>query len=140
MTVTALAIVVALLKGRSAVDGVIASIALISPSMMMAIERGNIDLSIFALVGGAALLVAENKPIRVGIATALIGLAVVLKLYPVFCAVLAARFNRNALFCAATVFLLSALYLLIIFDYLAVIRSNTPSISLVSYGYKVIFI
>jgi hypothetical protein len=132
--------VVALLRGRSITDGLIASIALISPSTMMAIERGNIDLSIFALVGAAALLMAQNKPIRLGVATVLIGLAVVLKLYPVFCAVGFARFNRRGFVCAATVVLMSALYFLIIVDYLPVIRSNTPSIPLVSYGYKVIFL
>ena len=92
ITVAALAMLVTLLKGRSIGDGAIASMAILSPSMMMGVERGNIDLSILALVGGAALIFAEQKPIRIVSAIVLIGLAIVLKLYPLFCVAIAARF------------------------------------------------
>ena len=55
MAASALVVFVALLKGRSMSDGLLASLAILSPSMMMAYERGNIDLLILALVGSAAL-------------------------------------------------------------------------------------
>ena len=61
MTLAGLAIVVALLKGRSITEGVIASIALISPSMMMVVEGGNIDLFIFALVRASTLLYGAKQ-------------------------------------------------------------------------------
>ena len=64
LTVAALGVLVALLKGRSIGEGALTSLAILSPSVMMGIERGNIDLFILALVGGAALIAAEHRPIR----------------------------------------------------------------------------
>ena len=64
MAASALAVFVALLKGRSISDGLLASLAMVSPSMMMAYERGNIDLLILALVGSAALIFDEGRSER----------------------------------------------------------------------------
>jgi hypothetical protein len=140
MTVAALGVLVTLLKGRSIWDGVITSLAILSPSMMMGIERGNIDVFILALVGGAALIFAEHRPVRMTAGIALIGLAVVLKLHPVFCVALAARFSRRTFFFAIALAVVSLAYFAIIFDYLPIMRYNTPSASLLSYGYKVPFL
>ena len=140
ITVAALAVLVALTKGRSVWDGMVTSFAILSPSMMMGIERGNVDLFILALVGGAALLVAERRPIRMVFAAALIGLAIVLKLYPIFCAALTARFSRSTFFFAVAIAMLSLVYFAAIFAYLPIIKHNTPSIYLLSYGYKVPFL
>jgi hypothetical protein len=71
---------------------------------------------------------------------ALIGLAVVLKLHPVFCVALAARFSRRTFFFAIALAVVSLAYFAIIFDYLPIMRYNTPSASLLSYGYKVPFL
>jgi hypothetical protein len=140
MTVATLAVLVKLLKGRSIGDGVFASLAILSPSMMMGVERGNIDLLILAMVGGAALLVAEYRPVRMACAAALVSVAVVLKLYPVFCTALAARLNRGTLFFAVAVAAVSLVYFTAISGYLPVIRTNTPTTFLLSYGYKVPFL
>ena len=51
MVAAATAIIIALFKGRSAADGVIALIAILSPSVLMGVERGNPDLLIFAITG-----------------------------------------------------------------------------------------
>ena len=56
----AFVVVATLLKGRSAVDGVLSSAAILSPSVMMGVERGNIDLVILALVGSAALVFKDQ--------------------------------------------------------------------------------
>jgi Glycosyltransferase family 87 len=140
MAASALAVFVTLLKGRSISDGLLASLAIVSPSMMMAYERGNVDLLILALVGGAALVFAEDKPARMVGALVLTGLAVVLKLYPVFCIALAARISRRTLWFAIALAALTLIYCVLNFDYLVLIRKNTPTTWLLSYGFKVPFL
>lgn len=140
MTIVALGVLTTLLKGRSIGDGLIASLAIVSPSMMMGIERGNVDLLILALVGATALIFAEHRLSRMGASVAIIGLAVVLKLFPVFCVALAARFSRRTLLFSLMLAAVSSIYFVVIADYLPIIRHNTPSISLLSYGYKVPFL
>ena len=140
ITAAALGVVITLLKGRSACNGALASLAILSPSVMMGIERGNIDLFIFALVGAAAITIAGPAPNRMPWAVALVELAIVLKLYPLFCVALAARFNRRTLLFAVALAVLSVVYFAIIFDYILIIRQNTPTTFKLSYGYKVIFL
>src|SRR6185312_10587376 len=98
-----------------------------------------IDLLILALVGSAALVFAE-RPARLTGALALTGLAVVLKLHPVFCVALVARFSRRTLLFAIVLSTMSLIYFALIFDYLALIRKNTPMMWLLSYGFKVPFL
>jgi hypothetical protein len=140
ITIAALVVLVTLMKGRSIGDGVLASIALLSPSVMMGVERGNIDLSILALVGGAALVFAEQKPNRIVLAIIVIGLAIVLKLYPLFCVAMAARFNRRTFLFAISLAVVSLVYFAIISDYVPIIRQNTPTSFMLSYGYQVPFL
>ena len=133
-------VIAILLKGRSALDGVISSAVFLSPSVMMGVERGNIDLLILALVGLAALGYNEAG-IRRAFGAALIALAaVILKLYPFFCIAVLARFNRRSLLFAIVLVTGSLIYLYSILDYLPIIRANTPTSFKLSYGYKVIFL
>jgi hypothetical protein len=62
---------------------------------MMGVERGNLDLLILALVGSAALIYDERRVGRACGAIAFLGLGVALKLFPMFCVSLAARFSRQ---------------------------------------------
>jgi hypothetical protein len=140
MAASALAVLVALLKGRSIGEGLVASLCIISPSMMMGLERGNIDLLILALVGGAAMVLAGHKPLRMVCGVGLVGLAVILKLHPIFCVVLAARVSRRTLLFAVALAAVSVIYFALIFDYLALMRQNTPNTWLLSYGFKVPFL
>lgn len=128
-----------LLRGRSAADGVVSSLALLSPPVAMAVERGNIDLCIVMLVGLAALVFSERRPIRCVVSALLLTVAVVLKLYPAFCIAVAARANRRTFIFSGAIALLSALYFLVISEYLPLIRQNTLVTYVVSYGYKVLF-
>ena len=73
MIATAFGVMLALLKGRSISDGVLALVAILSPSVMMGVERGNFDLLILALVGGAALIYDEKRIGRIFCAAALPG-------------------------------------------------------------------
>jgi hypothetical protein len=141
LVITATAIVMVLLfRGRSWPCGVIALGAVISPSVMMGVERGNLDLLILALVGSAALIYEEERVGRACGAIALLCLGVVLKLLPMFCVSLAARFSRQTFIFACTTLALSLIYVVSTMKYIFLIRRNVPTTFVLSYGYKTIFL
>ena len=107
----AMIVMVLLLQGRSWYHGVIALGAMISPSVMMGVERGNLDLLILALVGSAALIYEERRFGRACGAIAFLGLGIALKLFPMFCVSLAARFSRQTFIFACATAALSLIYL-----------------------------
>jgi len=128
-----------LLKGRSIADGALAMVAILSPSVLMGVERGNLDLLILALVGAAALIYDDQRMGRRLGSIALIGLGIVLKLFPMFCISLATRFNRRTWLFTGLIALLSLAYLTVIIAYIPLIRYNVPATFKVSYGYKAPF-
>jgi hypothetical protein len=133
-------VMVLLLQGRSWFYGVIALGAVISPSVMMGVERGNLDLLVLSLVGLAALIYAEGRVGRACLAISVLGLGVALKLIPIFCVSLASRFSRQTLIFACAAAALSLIYLYLAIDYVFLIRGNVPTTFILSYGYKVIFL
>ena len=137
---TAMIVMVLLLKGRSRYHGVVALGAVISPSVMMGVERGNLDLLILALVGSAALIYQERRVGRACGAIAFLGLGVALKLFPMFCVSLAARFSWRTLVFACATAVLSLIYLGLTLEYVFLIRRNVPTTFILSYGYKTIFL
>lgn len=138
--IAAAAIVMVLLfRGRRWYHGVMALGAILSPSVMMGVERGNLDLLILALVGSAALIYEERRVGRACGAMAFLGLGVVLKLFPMFCVSLAARFSRQTFIFACGTAALSLSYLGLTLEYVFLIRRNVPTTFTLSYGYKVIF-
>ena len=106
---------------------------------MLGIERGNIDVLNFALVGGAALIAGEYRSVRMAWATVLVGLGVLLKLYPLFCVALVARFSRRTLIFAAIVTAISLVYFIAISDYLPILWRSAPRPYFWAYGYKTAF-
>jgi hypothetical protein len=140
MVSAALITMVLLFQGRSWPHGVVALAALISPSVMMGVERGNLDLLILALVGSAALLYEEGRVARTCAAISLLWLGVVLKLFPLFCVALAARCSRQTLIFAGATAALSLIYLASTMNYILLIRRNVPTTFVLSYGYKAIFL
>jgi hypothetical protein len=132
-------VIVLLLQGRSWHHGLIALGAISSPSVMMGIERGNLDLLILALVGSAALIYEERRVGRACGAIAFLGVGVALKLFPMFCVSLAARFSRQTFIFACATAALSLIYLDLAWKYLFLIRRNVPTTFILSYGYKTIF-
>jgi len=137
----ALGVMVALLKGRSAADGALALVAILSPAVMMGVERGNLDLLILALVGAAALTYEEQRAGRTSWAGVIIGLAIVLKLFPMFCvAVGVRRFNWRTFTFVSGVAVFSLAYLAAISEYIPLIRRNVPTTFMLSYGYKTPFL
>jgi hypothetical protein len=136
----AMIVMVLLLQGRSWYHGVIALGAMISPSVMMGVERGNLDLLILALVGSAALIYQERRVGRACGTIALIGVGVGLKLFPMFCVSLAARFSKQTFIFACATAALSLIYLDLVMEYVFLIRRNVPTTFILSYGYKAIFL
>jgi hypothetical protein len=141
VVIAAAAIVLLLLfRGRSWSHGVIALGAIISPSVMMGVERGNLDLLILALVGSAALIYHERRAGRACGAIALLCLGIALKLFPMFCVSVAARLSRQTFIFACALATLSLIYLDVIAAYVLLIRRNVPTTFILSYGYKTIFL
>ena len=139
-TTAAFGVVLALFKGRPAADGALALIAIVSPSVMMGVERGNLDLLILALVGATALIYDDERSKQLSWAVAPIGLAIVLKLFPMFCIAIAARCNRRTLLFAGIIAAFSVAYLTDISHYVPLIRRNVPTTFVLSYGYKAPFL
>jgi hypothetical protein len=133
-------VMVLLLQGRSWYHGVTALGAMISPSVMMGVERGNLDLLILALVGSAALIYQARRTGRACGALGLLCIGVALKLFPIFCVSLAARFSRQTFIFACALTASSLIYLDLTVKYVLLIRRNVPTTAILSYGYKTIFL
>jgi hypothetical protein len=140
MVAATVIVMVLLFRGRSWHHGLIALGAVISPSVMMGVERGNLDLLILALVGSAALMYAERRVERISGAIAFLSFGVALKLFPMFCVSLAARFSRQTFLFACATAALSLIYLDLAMNYIFLIRRNVPTTFVLSYGYKTIFL
>jgi hypothetical protein len=136
----AMVMMVLLFRGRSWSHGVLALGAIVSPSVMMGVERANLDLLILALVGSAALIYEERRTGRFCGAVTFVCLGIALKLFPIFCVSLVARFSKQTFVFACTIAALSLIYLDVIAEYIFLIRRNVPTTFILSYGYKAIFL
>jgi len=133
-------VMVLLLRGRAWYQGVFALTAVISPSVLMGIERGNLDLLILALVGSAALIYEENKISRICAAIVFLSFGTALKLFPMFCVSLAVRSSKKTFIFACVLAALSLIYLGLAMKYVFLIRRNVPTTFVLSYGYKALFL
>jgi hypothetical protein len=133
-------VILLLFRGRPWQYGAFGLAAILSPSVLMGIERGNLDLLILALVGSAALIYDERRIGRAFGAITFVYLGILLKLIPIFCVSLAARFSRATLMFAVSIFIFSLVYLVVMMDDLFLIRRNVPTTFILSYGYKAIFL
>jgi hypothetical protein len=108
--------------------------AIFSPAVLLGLERGNIDLLVFFLL---ALAVYTIKKSRVG-TTVVIGLSFLLKLYPIFALAIFLREHKRV-FRAIIVLsiIVCALYTMIMFDELRLIRLATPRPTSMAYGLDV---
>ena len=136
----AVIVMVRLFQGRSRSHGFIAVVALVSPPVMMGVERGNLDLLILAIVGSVALIYEERTAARVLGSLAILSLGVTLKLFPMFCVSVAARFSRQTFAFASGIAALSLIYLDLTMTSIFLIRRNVPTTFILSYGYKAIFL
>ena len=131
-------LVVILMRGPARY-GVTALLAVLSPSVMLAFERGNNDLVIWSLVCCAAFLFVERHIIKLAAAYALLAFAVVLKLFPIFCSAIALRVTRSAIVVAIALAVSSIFYFYSIAHLFPIIRRNTDYTTVLSFGYIILF-
>ena len=135
-----LVLIVALLSGRSVAKGLLGLLVVLSPSVMLGFERGNVDLVEWSLVCAAALAFSDRRWSRVGLSLALLIFAVALKLVAVFCCALMVRPRRPAVLLCSILFAFSLAYTYYgIVDVYPMIRSNTNRDFAISFGYMPLF-
>jgi hypothetical protein len=102
-----------------------------SPPVLLALERGNIDLLMFVLVTLAVAVAARGL---VRLSAGAIGLAAALKLYPVAAVAILLRQPRRWLIAAGTLLAGFAGYAFAIRHDIDIIASVTPDVVVYSYG------
>jgi hypothetical protein len=115
---------------------VLYALLLCSPAAMLGVERGNVDILLFAFVV-AAVLVSRRGLWGLILADALIGLAAVLKIFPIFATgFLALRRSRRGLISIVAILVGFAAYAVAIRHELSQIRQALPQRNEYSYGLR----
>jgi hypothetical protein len=137
----ALVLFALLIRGRSVACGLVALALMLSPSVVLGFERGNIDIVEWILVCSAALLYSEQRALRAVAALVILCFAVVIKFLAIFCCTLAIRLRPMSLIVSALLVIFSLAYLYSLSDLLQLIRNNTGGgfSPYVSYGYIILF-
>ncbi len=121
-------------------EALIYSIALCSPSVMLAVERGNNDLIIFAILSISLLLINKQKPFWRLVSYSAILLAAILKLYPIFAfTVICKEKKKHAYILASFIAGCFGIYVLSALKDIKLISTATEKSNIWSYGYKIIF-
>lgn len=131
---------VLLLVGRLSIpEGVIVAVAVVSPAVMLAIERANMDLVIFALFVGAVFAWAARERLTPLLSPAIVLMAGIMKLYPVF-ALPAFAFTgrRRMTWVVAAAFAAMGVYLLLTLDDLRVVMQAPEGGLLYSFGARIL--
>jgi hypothetical protein len=116
------------------VDAVVYGLALCSPAVMMGVERGNVDIALFAMVATAGL-VMRRTPSGPPVASALILVAAILKLFPIAAVGMLAQLpRRTAAICVASVGGLFAVYGVATFRDIQTIERVLPQGDEYAYG------
>jgi len=130
-----------LLKKSSAVEGLCVGLALMSPPVMLAIERANIDLIMFMMIVTACHIGTSQKDSgRTFLSSFLILAAAFLKLYPIFALIplwLESTLKKQRvvlILCAA----LFGFYCLWTYNDIMNGMAQTPKMTFVSYGVNVL--
>lgn len=129
------AAILVLPRGASAVEAVIYGLALLSPAVMFGVERGNVDIALFAMVAAAGL-VMRTRLHGPAVASALILAAAILKLFPIAAVGMLAQLpRRTAIACVSTVTGVFAVYAIATLDDIRTIMRVLPQGD--EYGYGV---
>ncbi len=131
---------IAFLGRRPPWQGLVYGAALISPAVMMGIERGNNDFLVFALVAAGLGLVVGKSSLRLSLGTSALIVATALKLFPILSIAMVLVRRRSLWLPALVVAVTGAVYFLAIRDSLDAIARNTHREVFYSYGAEVLFI
>ena len=135
MAIATAATLLFLFNARTRISAALVFFAVLSPAVLFAIERGNIDqIMLFLLVFGLILIDRQPERFRLLLkALLLIGLTV-LKIYPVAAAAIFVR-NRKGILAAILIAALSLTALVLTAGHrLANVFENTPRDSLMTFG------
>jgi hypothetical protein len=128
----------ALLPRLRLIEGAVATVAVFSAAPMLAVERGNVDLVIFVLLGLSAFMFATHRATVAPFAVLL--LAAASKLYPAACLANYVRLRPSRRRIAAIVTAcLFAAYLALSLKDLRLVLANTPKPTYLGYGSAVYF-
>jgi hypothetical protein len=121
-------------------DGAVYGAAICSPAAMLGIERGNVDILLFALLVIAALWLRRGR-VRTILAYVLVLAAAILKLFPIFAAGMLARHalrerSGRTLGGVGAVVALFGLYALATLDDIRAIGKVVPQTDWYSYGMR----
>jgi hypothetical protein len=120
-------------------QGVVAAIAVSSPAVMLAVERGNMDLVLFAVFVAAVLLWRTRPQIAVMVSPVMIVLAAVAKLYAVFALpVFAFTRERRIRWVVVACVAIPLLYIVFSLDDIKAIASAPEGGLLFSYGIRIL--
>lgn len=128
-----------LAQGLSLKEGLYFSLLAFSPVTLFAVERGNVDLLMFALLAAAAMLFDLRNSYRLAGSAALVMLAAIAKLFPFFGITLFWSLPRRK--CLKVTAICSALfggYLLLTASDLKQISNATPRPTFLAYGSDVL--
>jgi hypothetical protein len=115
-------------------EGLVYAAALLSPAVMLGVERGNVDLVVFTLLA-LALLLFRRSPACRAVGHGLLLLAAMLKLYPAFgWGPIVRQRTRFAFVAAAGVTLVFVIYVGATLDDIREIRRVSPQSDAYSYG------
>ena len=124
-----------LFRARTWAGAVIIFFAVMSRTVLFAVERGNTDQAIFfLLIFGFFLINRQNVKVRTFLKGSLIVLLTVLKIFPITAVVVLIR-NRKAVFIALLIAVLSVAALAVTArPHLSEILANTPQDVILSFG------
>jgi hypothetical protein len=118
-------------------DAIVYSAAVCSPAVMLGVERGNVDILLFAFVALAVIL--HRRSDRLPWGHALLLFAAILKLFPIFAAgALARRRSKRNLISLGVVLAAFAIYCVAIIGELKTIWRVTPQPTEYAYGVRIL--
>ena len=116
-------------------------LSLFSPAVLLGVERGNIDLLMFFLLAAAIYGIKKNVAATTALAVALVLMAFILKLYPLFgIGLLLGQKRKVALQAGLLAALAAMLYVGASYRDLVMIRQVTPQFQYGSYGLDMLWL
>ena len=133
-------LVFVIIKRLNYIEALFYALILCSPSVMLAIERGNNDLIIFILLSLSLLIMKNKTAIWRYFSYIIIMLAAILKVYPIFALITALKEKkRNFTVIFLSIFIAFGIYVVTNFESIILVSKATPRATRYSYGGRVIF-
>ncbi|WP_019487605.1 hypothetical protein [Kamptonema sp. PCC 6506] len=128
------------IKRLNYIEALFYALILCSPSVMLAIERGNNDLIIFSILALSLLIMKNNAFIWRYFSYIIILFAAILKIYPIFALITCLKEKkRNFTFIFISIWIAFGIYIITDLESFNLVSKTTPRATKLSYGGKVIF-